>query len=377
MMLSSPLYAKESRLVRKPEVGAPLFGLNNRDSRVVVDGMNERKLDQDASSSVGSPLVSVVKGGYRYLDAGDGEHLVVRPRWVKKEMFERNAAHFREAAENARNLKSMAQTQRASFLQAYDDHRSPPLMTTRVPVEWPSPDLYEAIESKVRFGSETETLVLQQGGQQVSRRDLRHMLDTQWLNDVCINSYIHLLHQRSKRAQETLSEPTWPKCFFFTSFFLEQLYGGRNGYNYDAVRRTTLRAKVDIFSMDKILIPVSLGNHWCLAVINFALKRFEYYDSLGSPNEECIKALRQYLDDEFKNKKGPQGFDCSSWTNFQPKKIPRQHNGYDCGVFALSYANCLSRNVPFDFNELDMPAMRAKILFEVYQNQPLPLPSDK
>jgi sentrin-specific protease 1 len=45
--------------------------------------------------------------------------------------------------------------------------------------------------------------------------------------------------------------------------------------------------KMDIFALDKIIVPVHLGTHWCLAVINMRKKRVEYYDSLGGTNSFC------------------------------------------------------------------------------------------
>lgn len=42
-----------------------------------------------------------------------------------------------------------------------------------------------------------------------------------------------------------------------------------------------------MFNLDKIIIPIHLSMHWCLAVINLKEKRFEYYDSLLGNNDEC------------------------------------------------------------------------------------------
>ena len=49
--------------------------------------------------------------------------------------------------------------------------------------------------------------------------------------------------------------------------------------------------QLKIFSYDKVIIPVHLGNHWCLAVINFRKKRFEYYDSLGGSGDRVLKVM--------------------------------------------------------------------------------------
>jgi len=123
--------------------------------------------------------------------------------------------------------------------------------------------------------------------------------------------------------------------------------------------------------MDRIIIPIHLGNHWCLAVINiqdrlarlhllqvlFCLylrsccRRFEYYDSLGSPNPTCLKRLRQYLQDEAQDKKGIK-LDLLDWTDYQPREIPMQRNGYDCGVFACKFAECIASGRPFYFSQV-------------------------
>lgn len=48
-----------------------------------------------------------------------------------------------------------------------------------------------------------------------------------------------------------------------------------------------LYCQTDIFAYDKVLLPVHLGVHWCLAVINIKERRTEYYDSLGGSNDTC------------------------------------------------------------------------------------------
>ena len=42
-----------------------------------------------------------------------------------------------------------------------------------------------------------------------------------------------------------------------------------------------------------------------------------------------------------------------------------QDNGYDCGVFTCAIADCISRSVPFNFNQADMPYFRKRLVVEV------------
>jgi Ulp1 family protease len=48
-----------------------------------------------------------------------------------------------------------------------------------------------------------------------------------------------------------------------------------------------------------------------------------------------------------------------------PKRIPRQSNGYDCGVLMLMYARCISEDLPFAFQATDMQVFRKKIALAI------------
>jgi Ulp1 family protease len=60
-----------------------------------------------------------------------------------------------------------------------------------------------------------------------------------------------------------------------------ELKGGLKRYMYVI--------KFDLFTLDKVIIPIHMPNHWTCAVINIKRKRFEYYDSLGGSNSACLK----------------------------------------------------------------------------------------
>ena len=45
-----------------------------------------------------------------------------------------------------------------------------------------------------------------------------------------------------------------------------------------------------------------------------------------------------------------------------PTDIPRQHNGCDCGVFTLMYADRRGAGLDFDFDQSDMERLRAQVL---------------
>jgi Ulp1 family protease len=60
-------------------------------------------------------------------------------------------------------------------------------------------------------------------------------------------------------------------------------------------------------------------------------------------------------------------FDYTGWTIAQPKNIPAQENGYDCGVFTCIFAEYSSRGEPFDFSQSHMKYFRQRLIYEISQ----------
>lgn len=190
-------------------------------------------------------------------------------------------------------------------------------------------------------------------GAGITRKDIQTLKGLNWLNDEIINFYMSLICERSQ------TQNGMPKCHAFTTFFYPKLI--KDGYN--TLKRWT--RKTDIFTHDLILIPIHLGLHWTLSCIDFACKEVRYYDSMNGNNNECLKALRNYLKDEFADKKGGQ-FDFTNWNFFHVKDVPQQMNGSDCGMFTCKYAEFLSRGkTVFNFNQSHMPYFRRRMIWEI------------
>lgn len=110
----------------------------------------------------------------------------------------------------------------------------------------------------------------EKGNEQVDSNSLVRLRPGQWLNDDVINFYLELIKTRSKDQGGNVSS--------MNTFFYQKL--SKDGYQ--SVRRWTKRLKLDIFSLDKLLIPINIQNmHWVCAVINFSARRIEYYDSMS------------------------------------------------------------------------------------------------
>ncbi|CAH0748694.1 unnamed protein product [Diatraea saccharalis] len=144
-------------------------------------------------------------------------------------------------------------------------------------------------------------LLVEKFNLRIHRRDLQTLAGLNWLNDEVINFYMNLLMQRCEEKSDL------PRVYATNTFFYPKLMqGGQAG-----LRRWT--RKVDIFAHDLMVVPVHLGVHWCLSIVDFRAKKISYLDSMGGRNQACLDALLQYLRDEHKDKKG-QPFDDSGWS---------------------------------------------------------------
>ena len=125
---------------------------------------------------------------------------------------------------------------------------------------------------------------------------------------------------------------------------------------------------VDLFSYDIVLIPIHLGMHWSLAVVDFINKQLRYYDSLGGQNHSCLTRVRRYLVSEAAAK-DKQQTDVSKWMDCTLTDIPQQHNGSDCGPFTCMYARFIASESPFTFTQQDMPTIRSHIICELLEGE--------
>eukprot|EP00007_Cunea_sp_BSH-02190019_P009250 CAMPEP_0174248146 /NCGR_PEP_ID=MMETSP0417-20130205/42930_1 /TAXON_ID=242541 /ORGANISM="Mayorella sp, Strain BSH-02190019" /LENGTH=290 /DNA_ID=CAMNT_0015328007 /DNA_START=258 /DNA_END=1127 /DNA_ORIENTATION=+ len=248
----------------------------------------------------------------------------------------------------------------------------------------------ERIQHALSGGSDDE-LICSRFKKKIHRYDIHTLRPRSWLNDMVINFYFDLLderckttsalrQQREQQQQQSSSSssasppapapapaPPAQEYLILNSFFYETL----NLKGFARVKRWT--RSVDIFSLHKVIFPVHLGNHWCLACINVAARRFEYYDSFLSPNHHCMRLMRQYLLDEWRDKaarypRPTAELDLAEWTDYSPSDpalLPPQSNGYDCGLFMCTYANCVAADMPFLFSQENMVLLRQRMILAI------------
>ena len=122
---------------------------------------------------------------------------------------------------------------------------------------------------------------------------------------------------------------------------------------------------------EKVIIPVHQGVHWVLAVVDLTRKVVSYYDSLLGRDRDVVRNLIKCVVDEAENKLNEK-WDITEWKEEYPSEIPRQENGYDCGMFMLSYARNIASftdedlaNNAVTFHQKDMVNLRRRLVLEV------------
>ncbi|CAL1547302.1 unnamed protein product [Lymnaea stagnalis] len=210
-------------------------------------------------------------------------------------------------------------------------------------------EMLEVVARALRPGNPNE-LLSKAFGLQITRGDIATLSGLNWLNDEVINFYMNMLMERGEKSDR--------KVYAFNTFFYPKIMSG----GHSAVKRWT--KKVDIFAMKYIIIPVHLGMHWCLCIVDIDNKAITYYDSMGGKNHNCLRAVLSYLKDESTAKNYSQ-FKESEWQIQHAENNPHQMNGGDCGMFMCKYAEYITRGKAITFTQEHMPYFRKRMVYEI------------
>jgi sentrin-specific protease 1 len=164
-----------------------------------------------------------------------------------------------------------------------------------------------------------------------------------WLNDEVINAYFNILQRNCNDD----------KVAFATTHFMAKLLVDGDKYEYDATLKrffseASKQLSLNIFELNEIFVPINIHNvHWTLIFIDMLNHEIQYYDPMPGNDEDnniFLQATLQWLVDEAKITS--TAFDTSKWRLMEMKNGPKQSNGYDCGMYLIMTANCLTEKIP-------------------------------
>ena len=109
-------------------------------------------------------------------------------------------------------------------------------------------------------------------------------------------------------------------------------------------------------SVKTVYCPVNVsGRHWILLILNMQTKEISVYDPQGKNQPYIVGKYQQWSG-------------ALEWSVLYPqlaRPIPRQSNGWDCGVFVCMYASYLMHKHDFDFDQRDMEDFRKWIAHRI------------
>jgi len=162
--------------------------------------------------------------------------------------------------------------------------------------------------------------------------------------------------------------------YFFNSFFFEKLIDPSTGTAQHSLVKSFARRVVstggNVFKLDKIIIPVNIGdNHWSLVIAYVQEREIKYYDSMeGGGGTKWMEVLQVYLRGEAKKwvgdstvRKGLLKLDEWSLVSTTTNNTPQQNNGSDCGAFMCTFAKYVDEDLAMDFTCDDMKHIRVDI----------------
>lgn len=232
------------------------------------------------------------------------------------------------------------------------DH--PPVILPEGRPEYMSLDDRDEAEELVYY-TNPDALVADKFGLKITGNNLQCLRKGQWLNDEVINFYMQLVQQRS-----TDHGNLFRSCFAWNSFFWQKLSDDGKGYAYKSVQRWSSKKKVDVFTFDLMIIPINVGRtHWALGFVDLKKEKVCYWDSLGGDHPLFRKLIKQYMHDEWVDKK--EGAYPYLLTDDFDDEVPMQSNSFDCGVFTCMFAECLARDRGIDFDQDDVADARLVI----------------
>ncbi|CAG8598409.1 12879_t:CDS:2 [Ambispora gerdemannii] len=233
-------------------------------------------------------------------------------------------------------------------------------------------DLIEEQKSRIREiideAKKASKVVSQMGPTIVEEKDLDTLQPKRYINGEIISMYARLLNARVLERRSA-GDVNQQDVFMTNTYFYTLVEKARKSGNFKKLEKWLSNNNVpDIFKKDKLLVPVHLGNHWVCAVININEKTISVYDSgarFGSGGTQSIGPnLLEFIQGYHVLKK--QQPDRDEWTvDLFPSEIPQQPNGYDCGVYTMLFADYISEQREFDFDNLDMSIYRNRIKYEV------------
>jgi hypothetical protein len=192
-----------------------------------------------------------------------------------------------------------------------------------------------------------------------------------WLNSCIIDYFNKLQMEKYKKKYLIINNQNLPFYIFPTYEMVEDESMFNNSINSLNVRMSR-QYKFDMFCGIKshLFFPMNHNNsHWTLSIVNVILKKIYFLDPMYTinPNLSITRGKKVFRKNKLFLKKWHDNFDNTDFNIDEYEYInlegecPQQTNGFDCGVFGLTYIDSLL-NDNYYFSQNDMVNIRKNLL---------------
>jgi Ulp1 protease family, C-terminal catalytic domain len=262
-----------------------------------------------------------------------------------KAKAEKKAAEEAAAAKRAQAEAEEAERQRQSWRRMPREK-----LVQSLNAEW------ETRISEAMHKGDNAPLATTASGTELTRKDFMTVLGAQrWLNDEIINAYIEWIVEYANEKSGKSGRNAIPKVIAHNSFFYQNL----STKGPDSVSRWMKRKKAEgkkLLDVECVLIPVNNSSHWTLIVVSPKKRTVEYLDSFGGDPMEFVSNTLAWLKNEL-----AENWREEEWRVLETKSA-QQTNSYDCGVFAVTNAECVVGGITTQaYSRHDMTEQRRRI----------------
>lgn len=210
-------------------------------------------------------------------------------------------------------------------------------------------------------------------GCSISQFDLYCYRGQRWLSGVGLSCYL--------QSQARLQPEMEPQCVVLDATFFHVLRGDfnltgiENGQNYAGVQRYTDHLEAEYLTRD-IIAPVHQPGHWICVILSFNKQELYLVDPYWKDYPVVVRYFQMWYQHEYQRCYGELpltggAYDIFNWRVVSgvnlPTSLPKQSNGWDCGVFVGVYLShwMKYRQLPLReyFKESQAPEMRKWMVY--------------
>lgn len=211
-------------------------------------------------------------------------------------------------------------------------------------------------EASVKHHSSAYTITAPEGTS-VTTHDFRQLAPSNvWLNDNVIQASLSMLADAINTRAGVVIKKDTPKCVVSSSFFYTKFSEGSIRNPKRGFKTTWGVTPENFLDVDTFLLPINSNLHWTVLAIRPSARTIAYIDSFHSAGKEHLANGKKFLQGMLGDLYKPE-----EWQTVQ-YAVPRQSNGYDCGIFAITNSICIALGIaPNCYDPKDMPLQRKRM----------------